>query len=73
MDSEIWELAKSQDLCIVTQDADFAEKRFWQHLRGIKSETFTRGYSVFIGSSTTCIAAMLAAFFMTKPAELDKY
>ena len=26
MDSEIWELAKSQNFCIVTQDADFAEK-----------------------------------------------
>jgi predicted nuclease of predicted toxin-antitoxin system len=25
-DSEIWELAKTQDFCIVTQDADFAER-----------------------------------------------
>jgi predicted nuclease of predicted toxin-antitoxin system len=26
MDSEIWEFAKSQEFCIVTQDADFAER-----------------------------------------------
>jgi predicted nuclease of predicted toxin-antitoxin system len=25
-DSEIWEFAKAQDFCIVTQDADFAER-----------------------------------------------
>lgn len=25
-DSEIWEFAKTNDFCIVTQDADFAEK-----------------------------------------------
>jgi predicted nuclease of predicted toxin-antitoxin system len=25
-DSEIWEFAKTQDFCIVTQDADFAER-----------------------------------------------
>jgi predicted nuclease of predicted toxin-antitoxin system len=25
-DSEIWEFAKGQDFCIVTQDADFAER-----------------------------------------------
>ena len=25
-DSEIWEFAKANDFCIVTQDADFAEK-----------------------------------------------
>jgi predicted nuclease of predicted toxin-antitoxin system len=25
-DSDIWEFAKSQDFCIVTQDADFADR-----------------------------------------------
>jgi predicted nuclease of predicted toxin-antitoxin system len=30
-DSEIWEFAKTQDFCIVTQDADFAER---SHLYG---------------------------------------
>lgn len=25
-DNEIWEFAKAQDFCIVTQDADFAER-----------------------------------------------
>ena len=25
-DNEIWEFAKANDFCIVTQDADFAEK-----------------------------------------------
>jgi predicted nuclease of predicted toxin-antitoxin system len=26
MDSEIWDFAKAQEFCIVTQDADFAER-----------------------------------------------